>query len=77
MDKRILDHPVLGKTPERELVKFTYNGKTLEGYKGEPIATALKVAGVMAHRYTKKKHESFVRLEDVRIVSWSLMESRM
>ena len=57
MDKRILDHPVLGKTPERELVKFTYNGKTLEGYKGEPIAAALKVAGVMAHRYTKKKHE--------------------
>lgn len=57
MDKRILDHPVLGKTPERELVKFTYNGKILEGYKGEPIAAALKVAGVMAHRYTKKKHE--------------------
>ena len=54
MDKRILDHPVLGKTPERELVKFTYNGKTLEGYKGEPIAAALKVAGVMAHRYTKR-----------------------
>ena len=44
MGKRILDHPVLGKTPERELVKFTYNGKTLEGYKGEPIAAALKVA---------------------------------
>lgn len=57
MSKRIINHPVLGETPERELVKFTYNGKELEGYKGEPIATALRVAGVMAHRYTKKRHE--------------------
>lgn len=57
MGKRILNHPVLGETPERELVQFTYDGKILEGYKGEPIAAALKAAGVMAHRYTKKRHE--------------------
>ena len=54
---RITNHPILGETPERKLVKFTYDGKTLEGYKGEPIASALRVAGVMAHRYTAKKHE--------------------
>ena len=54
---RITNHPILGETPERKLVKFTYNGKTLEGYEGEPIAAALRVAGVMAHRYTAKKHE--------------------
>lgn len=54
---RITNHPILGETPERKLVKFTYNGKTLEGYEGEPIASALRVAGVMAHRYTAKKHE--------------------
>ena len=36
---RITNHPILGETPERKLVKFTYNGKTLEGYEGEPIAS--------------------------------------
>lgn len=55
--ERITEHPILGKTPERRVVTFTYDGKTLEGYEGEPIATALRVAGVMAHRYTAKKHE--------------------
>lgn len=54
---RIENHPILGETPEKKLVHFTYDGKTLEGYEGEPIAAALRVAGVMAHRYTKKKHE--------------------
>lgn len=54
---RITNHPILGETPERKLVKFTYDGKMLEGYEGEPIASALRVAGVMAHRYTAKKHE--------------------
>ena len=54
---RITNHPILGETPERKLVKFTYDGKTLEGDEGEPIASALRVAGVMAHRYTAKKHE--------------------
>ena len=54
---RITNHPILGEKPERKLVKFTYDGKTLEGYEGEPIASALRVAGVMAHRYTAKKHE--------------------
>lgn len=54
---RITNHPILGETLERKLVKFTYDGKTLEGYEGEPIASALRVAGVMAHRYTAKKHE--------------------
>ena len=29
----------------------------MEGYEGEPIAAALRVAGVMAHRYTAKRHE--------------------
>lgn len=54
---RIENHPILGEAPEKRLVQFTYDGKTMEGYEGEPIAAALRVAGVMAHRYTKKKHE--------------------
>lgn len=52
---RITNHPILGETPERKLVKFTYDGKTLEGYEGEPIASALRVAGVMAHRLYGKE----------------------
>ena len=49
---RIENHPILGETPKRKKVTFSYDGKLLEGYEGEPIATALKAAGVMAHRYT-------------------------
>ena len=36
---------------------FTYNGQELTGYEGEPVAAALKAAGVMVHRYTKKEHK--------------------
>ena len=57
MSTRIVEHPVLGKTEKGRKVTFTYNGKELEGYEGEPIATALKAAEVMAHRYTAKTHE--------------------
>lgn len=54
---RIKEHPILGEAPERKTVTFTYDGKTMEGLEGEPVATALRAAGVMVHRYTKKKHE--------------------
>ena len=54
---RILNHPIFGEMPEREIVHFTYDGKAMEGYKGEPIAAALKAAGVMVHRYTKRTHQ--------------------
>ena len=55
--KRIANHPILGETPERKLVHFTCDGKDMTGYEGEPIAAALKAAGVMVHRYTAKRHE--------------------
>lgn len=54
---RIKEHPILGEAPERNVVTFIYDGKPMEGLEGEPIATALRAAGVMVHRYTKKKHE--------------------
>lgn len=57
MSKRIENHPILGESSEGKLVEFTCDGKTIQGYEGEPIATALRVAGIMAHRYTAKKHE--------------------
>ena len=54
---RIKNHPILGETEEKKEVTFLYDGKTLKGYEDEPIAAALRVAGVMTHRYTKKRHE--------------------
>lgn len=53
---RIANHPILGEYTKGKTVKFTLDGKTLEGCEGEPIAMALKNSGVMVHRYTKKEH---------------------
>lgn len=54
---RIETHPILGSYEKGSLVSFTLDGKELEGYEGEPIAAALRAAGVMVHRYTLKKDE--------------------
>lgn len=54
---RIQEHPVLGTYEKGRTVQFTFDGKVLKGCEGEPIAMALKNAGVMVHRYTRKKHE--------------------
>ncbi len=56
MEMRIDEHPILGVKEKGKLVTFTYDGKELQGYEGEPIAAALKASGVMVHRYTKKEH---------------------
>lgn len=57
MQNRIEEHPILGKTKKGKRVTFYYDGNPIEGFEGEPIAAALKAAGVMVHRYTKKKQE--------------------
>lgn len=57
MAERIEEHPILGVQEKGKLVKFTFDGKEVEGYEGEPIAVALKAAGLMVHRYTKKEHK--------------------
>jgi predicted molibdopterin-dependent oxidoreductase YjgC len=54
---RIQEHPILGVYQKGKPVSFTFDGKTLEGYEGEPVALALKAAGVHIHRYTKKLHK--------------------
>lgn len=54
---RIEQHPILGGFPKGKLVSFTFDGKTMEGYEGEPIAAALKAAGIGTFRYTKKEHK--------------------
>lgn len=54
---RIEEHPILGNYEKGELVTFTLDGQKLQGYEGEPVAAALRAAGVMIHRYTLKNHE--------------------
>ena len=54
---RIQNHPILGESPVGKSVTFTYDGRELTGYEGEPIAMALKVNGIMIHRYTAKQHK--------------------
>ncbi len=57
METRIENHPILGDTKKGKPVTFTYNDMEVQGYEGEPIAAALKAAGIMVHRYTKKEHK--------------------
>ncbi|MGN1143446.1 MAG: 2Fe-2S iron-sulfur cluster-binding protein, partial [Anaerovoracaceae bacterium] len=38
------------------MIHFTFDGKDMTGYEGEPIAEALHAAGVMVHRYTTRRH---------------------
>ena len=56
MSERIEEHPILGVPQKGKTVRFTMDGKVIEGYEGEPIAAALKAAGLMVHRYTQKEH---------------------
>ncbi len=53
---RIENHPILGEPKKGKTVSFTFDGKTMEGCEGEPIAVALKANGVSVHRYTQKNH---------------------
>lgn len=55
--QRITEHPVLGKPVKGKLITFTFDGKEIQGYEGEPIAVALKASGVMIHRYTARFHK--------------------
>ncbi len=57
MAERIEEHPILGVLEKGRKVSFSFDGKETEGCEGEPIAAALKAAGVMVHRYTQKEHK--------------------
>ncbi|MCD6501972.1 (2Fe-2S)-binding protein [bacterium] len=51
---RIKNHPIL-EFKRGPKVAFTFDGKRLEGYAGEPIAAALHDAGVMTLSYSIKR----------------------
>jgi len=54
---RIEDHPILGIFEKGPAVRFTFDGKSMEGFEGEPIAIALRSNGVLVHRYTTRRNE--------------------
>lgn len=54
---RIETHPILETFEKGRMIHFTFDGKDMTGYEGEPIAEALHAAGVMVHRYTTRRHE--------------------
>jgi len=50
------DHPILEFKHGRR-VAFSLDGKTMEGFEGEPIAMALHAAGVRVYRETPHLHQ--------------------
>lgn len=55
---RITEHPVLNYE-HGAMVQFTFEGKTYEGYEGEPIAAALHAAGVRELREHRGRPRGF------------------
>ena len=55
--QRITEHPVLGTPEKGQLVSFMFDGKEMRGYKGEPVAAALRAEGVLKHRETARLHK--------------------
>ena len=56
--RTITEHPVLNYE-HGPIVEFTFEGTTLQGYEGEPIAAALHANGVRklrVHRGRPKRH---------------------
>jgi len=54
---RIEEHPVLGSFEKGSSIQFSFDGKTMDGFEGEPIAIALRSNGVLIHRYTSRRNE--------------------
>ncbi|MBE1553338.1 (2Fe-2S)-binding protein [Sporosarcina limicola] len=53
MTKRIIDHPILGKLDDTDIISFTFNNKEYRGLKNESLAAALLANGVR----TLRSHE--------------------
>ena len=55
-ENRIKEHPILGTYEKGEIVTFSFDGKEMQGYEGEPVAMALKANGILKHRETSRLH---------------------
>ena len=54
---RIEDHPIIGTFEKGREVRFTFDGNSMTGFEGEPIAMALRAGGVLIHRRTIRRNE--------------------
>ncbi len=54
---RIIEHPILGRLPEAEMVIITVDGVPIEARAGEMIAAALTASGKSSFRKTIKRKE--------------------
>ena len=54
--ERISEHPILGIPEKGKIISFTLDGKEMQGCEGEPVAAALRAAGILKHRETSKLH---------------------
>src|SRR5699024_9433486 len=51
---RITNHPVLGDIEPRNVISFTFDGKTYSGYEGDTIASALLANGIRQLRVNEQ-----------------------
>lgn len=51
MNRRIINHPILGKIDPAPYVSFTFNNTSFQGLENETIAAALLANGVRTLRY--------------------------
>ncbi|HYF93032.1 MAG TPA: (2Fe-2S)-binding protein [Symbiobacteriaceae bacterium] len=54
MSGRVVTHPILGNLPAGRVVRFTFNGRAVEGIEGEPIAAALLAVGIRTLRHSER-----------------------
>jgi len=57
MNRRIEDHPILGKVKPAKRITIYFDGKPIPAYEGEPVAASLAAAGIKVFRYTSKDKE--------------------
>ena len=52
---RIIEHPILGKLDKKKKIRIYVDGKEMEAYEGDVIASALLSNGEKVFRLTKKE----------------------
>ena len=57
MERRVLDHPILGPLEDGDTVQIMVDGKKYTARNGEGITAVLMANGIMVHRHTAKLHE--------------------
>jgi predicted molibdopterin-dependent oxidoreductase YjgC len=55
---RVLEHPILGRQPEQQVVEITVDGQTICAIEGEPVLAALVAHGIRRCRTTTHTGES-------------------